>query len=535
MDGILYGFSIALSPENLLFVILGVLVGTVVGLLPGLGPTAAIGILLPLTYAMDPASALILLAGIYYGSMFGGRIPAILLNVPGDAASVVTAFDGYPLRKQGRAGEALGVTAIGSFLGGTVAIIGLTVMAPLISMWALGIGPPEMFLLTVFGLLMIALISSGAMVKGLFAAGLGILLATVGTDSIVGTARFTLGLPDLMEGIHIVPLAVGLFGVSELMLDAERRFRRDSVGSVGRIWPRVSEILGVRWAILRASLIGFFIGLIPGGGGTMSSIVAYGAEKKFSKHPEKFGKGAMDGLAATETADNASANASFIPLLTLGIPPNPVIALLAGALMIHGITPGPRLIEDSPDVFWGVIASMYIGSIALLVLNLPLIGVFVQILRVPTSIMAAVILATAVAGTFSVRNNIFDVFLMLGFGVVGYIFKKVGISSGPLILGFILAPIMEAELRRTLIISSGSLEIFIQRPMSLALVIILIALILFSWSPWKRRALATVATVDPEQVSDDESGGHGEQRGEGTVTSAEDQASRGGATPPENH
>jgi putative tricarboxylic transport membrane protein len=483
MDGILYGFSVALSFENILFVCLGVLTGTVVGLLPGLGPTAAIALLLPLTYTLSPTTAVIFLAGIYYGSMFGGRIPAILLNLPGDGASVVTAFDGYPLRLQGRAGAALGITAIGSFLGGSVSIIGLTLFAPLLAAWAVGIGPAEMFSLTLFGLIMIALIAAEGIIRGMLGAGLGILIATIGLDHITGAQRFTFGSLDLMDGVGIVPLAVGLFGLGELLVDAERRFLRGGLGRVGKIWPTFRDFLDTRWAVMRASVLGFLLGIIPGGGGAMSSVVAYGVEKRFSPHPEKFGHGAIDGLAATETADNASSNAAFIPLLTLGIPPNPVLALIAGALILHGITPGPQLINNSPDLFWGVIASMYIGSVVLLVLNLPMIGIFVQILKVPAPILVSMIVCVAIAGVYSVRNNVFDVYLMFGFAVLGYLLKKVEIPPGPLILGFILAPIMEAQFRRSMLISGGSFRIFVERPVSLAFLILALLLVLSLVAP----------------------------------------------------
>lgn len=486
MDGILYGFEVALTPENILWVVLGALIGTVTGLLPGLGPTATVAVLLPLTYRMDAASAIILLAGIFYGSMFGGRIPAILLNLPGDGASVVTTFDGYPLRQQGKAGSALGITAIGSFIGGTVAIIGITLFAPIASQWALRIGAPELFALALLGMIMIAFLAEGSVIKGLIGAGIGILIAVVGLDNFTGAQRFTFGADELMDGISIVPLAVGLFGIGEILMDAERRFFRSKLDKVDSYWPEWGALTKVKGAIARSSVLGFFLGLIPGGGGAMASVVAYGAEKKFSKQPQMFGKGAMDGLAATETADNAASNSSFVPLLTLGIPPNPVIALIAGALIIHGITPGPQLIERNPDVFWGVIASMYIGVVVLLILNLPMIGIFVQILRIPASILTSIIITVAVCGVYSVRNSVFDVFMMFLFGIIGYGLKKLRIPPGPLILGFILAPIMEAEMRRSLRISDGSFTIFFERPISLT-VMAFIGLMIFSMVvPWQK-------------------------------------------------
>lgn len=497
MDGILLGFSVALSAQNLLFVFIGVLTGTVVGLLPGLGPTAAIALLLPLTFALDTTTAIIMLAGIYYGSMFGGRIPAILLNLPGDGASVVTAFDGYPLRQQGRAGAALGITAVGSFVGGTVAIIGLTLFAPLLARWAVGIGPAEMFSLTMFGLIMIALIAAEGIVRGLVAAAIGILAASAGLDPITGAQRFTFGSVEMMDGIGIVPIAVGLFGLGELLIEIERRLVRNDVGRVGKLFPTVKEVLETRWAIARAAIVGFLLGIVPGGGGAMSSIVSYGVEKRFSKHPEKFGHGAMDGLAATETADNASSNAAFIPLMTLGIPPNPVLALLAGALIMKGIVPGPRMIVETPDLFWGVIASMYIGNIMLILLNLPLIGVFVQILKIPSPILVSGVITVAVAGVFSVRNNVFDVYLMFGFAALGFALKKAKMPPGPLILGYILAPIMEAQFRRSMLISSGSLRIFVDRPISLLFLMLAGLLVLSIFVPSVLRGVWGSAATPP--------------------------------------
>lgn len=486
MENILYGLEVAFSFQNLMFVLLGVLVGTATGVLPGLGSTATVALLLPLTYAMEPTGAIIFLAGIFYGAMFGGRIPAILMNLPGDGASVITTFDGYPLRQQGKAGQALGVTAIASFVGGTVSVIGITLFAPLVSQWALRIGSAELFLMAFLGLLMIALLNDGAMIKGLISAAAGILIASIGLDVFTGSQRMTFGVDELQDGIGIVPLVVGIFGVGELIIDAERRFARGHLGELERLWPRLSDIVSTRWAVLRASVLGFLLGLIPGGGGSMASVVAYGAEKKFSKHPERFGKGALDGLAATETADNAASSSSFVPLLTLGIPPNPTIALIAGALIIHGVTPGPQLVEQNPDIFWGVIASMYIGLVILLILNLPLIGLFVQILKVPAPVLVCIIFSAAVFGVYSVRNSVFDVVMMLGFGVVGYALKKVNMPMGPMILGFILAPVMEEELRRALQISQGSFGVFIERPISLTLIVLIAIIVLSSVLPWKR-------------------------------------------------
>ncbi|MGO1531435.1 MAG: tripartite tricarboxylate transporter permease [Micrococcaceae bacterium] len=504
MENLLYGFEVALEPLNILFVVLGALVGTVVGLLPGLGPTATIALLLPVTYSMGPTTAIIFLAGIFYGSMFGGRIPAILLNVPGDGAAVVTTLDGYPLKQQGRAGVALSITAIGSFIGGLVALIGIVAFIPVLSRFALDFGPPELFLLAFLGLILIAFLAAGSMSKGLLSASIGVFLALMGFDAITGEPRFTFGQSDLLDGVNIVPLAVGMFGLSEIMIQAEQRFRGVSVGVVGKIWPKPAEVFALRAPIIRSSVMGFFLGLIPGGGGAMASVVAYGAEKKFSKQPEMFGKGAMDGLAATETADNAAANSSFVPLLTLGIPPNPVIALIGSALVLHGITPGPDLVQSSPDIFWGLIASMFIGLIVLFIFNLPLIGLFVQILKVPPLPLAGAILALSIAGTYSVRSSLFDVLMLVLFGIFGYVLRKADVPLGPLVIGFILAPIMESELRRTLVLSGGEFSIFVDRPITLGIMVIAAALVLFTlarkfWGPKKKSVVEEALKVNKSE------------------------------------
>lgn len=506
LNDILGGFAVALDPMNLVWVTIGVVLGTVFGLLPGIGPTAGVALLLPLTFTMDAASAIIMLAGIYYGCMYGGRIPSILIRMPGDASAVITTLDGYPLAQQGRAGSALGITAIGSFLGGTVAIIGLTLLAPPLASIAKVFGAPEMFLLMLFGLLMVVLIGSGRIAKSLTMATLGFVIATVGMDPIQGTDRITFGSLELSAGIGIVPLAIGLFGVGEVLNNLiTKHSNAASVGSVSNILPTWADWVATRMAILRASVMGFFIGIIPGGGGTVSSIVAYGAEKKFSKHPEKFGKGAIEGLAATETADNASSNSAFIPLLTLGVPPNPVLALIFGALLLQNITPGPQLVDNHPDVFFGVIASMYIGNLILLILNLPLISVFVKILKIPMSILAPVVVLIAICGVYSVSNSMFDVLLMFVFGAVGFALKRFNFDLAPLILGFILGPMLETEWRRTMLMSEGSPLVFFERTPSLAIVALLgltvfaVVVSNISARSRKRKLLVTSADVSERE------------------------------------
>ena len=481
MDGIVFGFSVALEWQNLLYVTLGVILGTVIGLLPGLGPTASIAVLLPVTFQMPPESAIIMLAGIYYGCMYGGRIPAILLNIPGDASAVVTTLDGYPLAKAGKAGPALGITAFGSFIGGSVAIVGLTLFAPLLASFASQIGPPETMLLATGGLLLVSLISSGGRVKALCMAIFGLLLAAIGIDSISGTPRLTFGSFDLTNGIDIIPLAVGLFGFGEMLLLADRKITAKIASkNLGGLYPSREDWKVATPSILRSSVLGFFIGILPGGGGSLSSIVSYGLQKRLSKNPQKFGKGAIDGLAATETADNASSNSAFIPLLTLGLPPNSVLALLFGVLLINNVTPGPQLIETNPEVFWGVIASMYIGNIILLVFNVPLIGVFVKLLQIPTTLMFPFIIVIAFCGVYSANNSIFDVFLAVAFGVVGYLLKKFRFDLTPIILAFILGPILEAQFRRSMLMSEGSFAIFFERPGSLGIVIVIGVVVVFS-------------------------------------------------------
>lgn len=476
ISGLMSGFEVAFSPYNLLFVGLGVLIGTVIGLIPGLGPVTAIALLLPLTYELEATTSIMMLAGIYYGSMYGGRIPAILLRLPGDASAVVTTFDGYPLAKQGKASEALSLTAIGSFIGGTIAIVGLSFLAPWLATLATNINSADMFALAFVGLMMIVLMGSGSKWKALIIGCLGILIATIGIDPVSGTSRLTFGNLELLTGIDIVAVAVGLFGIGELLYNAEHGFHKGAKDmNVKPKMPSRADWLLSRFAILRASVIGFFIGIIPGGGGPVSSVVAYGAEKRFSKRPEKFGKGAIEGLAATETADNASSNSAFIPLLTLGVPPNPVLALIFGALLLQNITPGPNLVNEHPEVFWGVIASMYIGNVLLLALNLPLVGVFVQLLRVRGSLMAPVILLVAICGVFSVRNSIFDVATAIIFGFVGYALRKANFEMGPFILGFILGPILEVQFRRTMLVSDGDFGIFLDRPLVLAIGLIILA------------------------------------------------------------
>jgi len=419
-----------------------------------------------------------MMAGIYYGSMYGGSTTSILLNLPGEAASVVTCIDGYQMAKKGRAGAALAIAAIGSFIAGTVSIIGMTFFAPPLAEFALDFGPPEYFALTSLGLLLAVFLSGGSIIKGLIIICVGLLLAMVGLDTISGKIRFTFGSTGLQGGFDFVTLAMGVFGLGEILYNLERKLSTDLVTSkLGKIFPTLKDWANSRWAILRGSLIGFFVGIIPGGGAVIASLTSYAVEKKYSKTPEEFGKGIIEGVAGPESANNAASSSSFIPLLTLGIPGNPSIAMIFAALMIQGITPGPFLITEHPDVFWGVIASMYLGNVMLLVLNLPLVGLWVQMLRVPYGILAPVIVLFTTVGVYSVQNQIFDVYSMLFFALVGYGIRKLKFDPAPLPLAFVLGPMVERSLRQSLLISGGDPTIFVSRPISGTLIGIMVLLI----------------------------------------------------------
>jgi putative tricarboxylic transport membrane protein len=471
-DGIISGFGIALTPMNLLFGFMGALIGTAVGVLPGLGPAATIALLLPITYSIpSPVPAVILMAGIYYGAMYGGSTTSILLNLPGEAASVVTCIDGYKMAQQGRAGAALGIAAIGSFVAGTVAVVGLTLFAPPIAEFALGFGPPEKFALALLGLLMAVTLSGDSVVKGLIIMVLGLLFGTVGIDPISGKSRFDFGVIELQSGFDFVTLAVGVFGVGEIFYNLEQQGAAEIVTTqVGQVFPKMSDWVKSRMAILRGTLVGFFIGIIPGGGAVISSLVSYAVEKRVSKHPEEFGQGAIEGVAGPESANNAASSASFIPLLTLGIPSNASIAMIFACLLIKGVTPGPFLIVEHPDVFWGVIASMYIGNVMLIILNLPLVGIWVQLLRVPYSILAPVVILFTMIGSYSIANQAFDLYSLIAFGVLGYALRKLKFEAGPLPLAFILGPMIEGAMRQSLLMSGGSFAIFFTRPISMTIV-----------------------------------------------------------------
>jgi putative tricarboxylic transport membrane protein len=464
------GFSVALSPWNLVFAAIGAVIGTAIGVLPGLGPPATVALLLPVTYKMEPASAIIMLAGIFYGAMYGGSTTSILLNIPGEAASVVTCLDGYQMARQGRAGPALGISAIGSFIAGTISVLGMSLVAPSLASFALKFGPPEYFSLVLLGLMMAVYLSEESIIKGLAMAALGLLLGTVGIDPVHGATRFIFGVSRLLDGFDFVVVAMGLFGISEVLINLEAPEVRDIFKtSLKGLLPTLEDWRRCWASVLRGSLLGFFIGVLPGGGAIISSFVSYAVEKRVSKHPEQFGKGAIEGVAAPESANNAASTSSFIPLLTLGIPGNATIAMIFVALMIHGIRPGPLLLQEHPNLFWGVVASMYIGNLMLLGLNLPLIGFWVRLLRVPYHFLAVVVVIICVIGAYSVKNAVFDVGTMVAFGVMGYLMRKGGFPPAPLILAMILGPILERSLQQSLISSGGDPSIFIEKPISAAL------------------------------------------------------------------
>jgi putative tricarboxylic transport membrane protein len=478
----MHGFSLAITPANLLFGFIGALLGTAVGVLPGLGPAATISLLLPLSYALgNPVTSIIMLAGIYYGAMYGGSTTSILLNIPGEAASVVTCIDGYQMAKKGRAGAALGMAAIGSFIAGTLGVIGLTFVAPPLSAFALKFGPPEYFSLTVLGLMLATYLSGKSILKGMIMAILGLLLATVGMDPVTGNTRYTFGLLILEDGFDFLTLGMGLFGIGEILSTLEGKVKAELVTTkITNLWPTFKDWAISKWSIVRGTAVGFFVGLLPGGGAVIASLLSYAVEKRVSREPEKFGQGALEGVAGPESANNAAASASFIPMLTLGIPGNPAIAMIFAALLIQGVTPGPLLLKEHPNLFWAVIASMYLGNVLLLVLNLPLVGLWVQMLRVPYSILAPVIVLICSIGVYSMKNDASDVMMMVLFGVVGYIFRKLHFELGPLLLAFVLGRILERSLRQALLISRGDVSIFFTRPISATFLAIVILMVLAS-------------------------------------------------------
>jgi putative tricarboxylic transport membrane protein len=474
------GFALALAPVNLLFAFLGALLGTMVGVLPGLGPAATISLLLPLTYTIgSPLTSIIMLAGIYYGAMYGGSTTSILLNIPGEAASVVTCIDGYQLARRGKAGKALGIAALGSFAAGTAGVVGLSFTASPLARFALKFGPPEYFALALLGLVLAAYLSGGSVVKGLIMVVAGLALGCVGIDPISGKFRFSYGVLQLQDGFDFVTIAMGLFGLSEIFVNLETALKTELVTTrVTGLWPGLRDWAEARWAVARGTAVGFLVGLLPGGGALVGSLISYAVEKRISRTPERFGRGAIEGVAGPESANNAAASASFIPLLTLGIPGNASIAMIFAALMIQGVQPGPFLISENPEIFWGVIASMYVGNAMLLVLNLPLVGLWVQMLRVPYAFLAPLVVMVCSIGVFSIKNDPTEIVIMAGFGMLGYVLRKLAFEPGPLLLAFILGPMVEKALRQSLLLSGGEFDIFVRRPIAGVLIGLIMALLI---------------------------------------------------------
>jgi TctA family transporter len=480
---LILGFGVAISPINLLYAFIGVLLGTLIGVLPGVGPVATIAMLLPITFNLNPVSALIMLAGIYYGAQYGGSTTAILVNIPGESSSVVTCLDGYQMARQGRAGPALAIAAIGSFFAGCVATLLIAIAAPPLAEIALKFGPSEYFSLMVFGLIAATVLARGSLIKAIAMVVFGLLLGIIGTDVNSGVLRFTFGIPELSDGIGFVVVAMGMFGTAEIIANLDLKDQREVfLSKVTHLYPTKDDLKRSWAAILRGTALGSCLGILPGGGALLASFGAYTLEKKVSSHPEQFGKGAIEGVAGPESANNAGAQTSFIPMLTLGIPGNAVMALMIGALMIQGIAPGPQVMNEKPELFWGLIASMWVGNLMLVVLNLPMIGMWVKLLTVPYRYLYPSILVFMAIGVFSLSNNPFDVLIMAVFGVLGYICVKIECEPAPMILGFILGPLMEENLRRAMLLSRGDPFVFFQKPISLgfmvasAILLIIVAL-----------------------------------------------------------
>jgi putative tricarboxylic transport membrane protein len=485
-----FGFAVALAPGVLLYAFLGCVVGTLVGVLPGVGPLAGISLLLPATFGLDATRAIVMLAGIYYGAMYGGSTTSILMRIPGEAASVMTCIDGYAMARKGRAGPALSIAAVGSYVAGTVSVVALMFLAPPLAHFALRFGPPEYFALLVLGLLVLAYMSTGSMIKALAMAVLGLLLGMVGIDQMSGYFRYHYGVVELGDGLGVVPAAVGLFGLSEIMLTAGQAVRPDVIR------PRLRELLPSRqeWResagpIGRGTTLGFLIGIIPGSAHIISSFVSYAVERRWSRRPEEFGKGAVAGLAGPESANNSATSGAFVPMLALGVPSGPIPAVMLAAMMVHGVSPGPLLIRQQPELFWGFIASMYVGNVVLLVLNLPLVGLFVNLLRIPYHFLYPAILVFSIVGVYAVNNSVVDVWIMLGMALVGYGLRKLDFETAPIVLGLVLAPIIEMSLRQSLAMSDGQYAIFLTRPIAATLLAVGAALVLLSLRPLLTRSL----------------------------------------------
>ena len=479
LNNLMLGFSVAVTPENLLYALLGCLLGTLVGVLPGLGPVPTIAMLLPITYVLPPIAGLIMLAGIYYGTQYGGSTTAILVNLPGETSAVVTVLDGHQMAKNGRAGAALSIAALGSFFAGSVATLLLAAFAPPLAEVAFKFGPAEYFSLMVLGLIGAVVLASGSLPKAICMILLGLLLGMVGTDVNSGVARYDFGVPQLQDGIDFAIVAMGVFGFAEIMTNLEQKENRVEISDkIGSLYPNKQEIKESLGPMVRGTALGSMLGILPGGGAVLSSFASYTLEKKLSKNPERFGKGHPAGLAGPESANNAGAQTSFIPLLTLGIPGNAVMALMVGAMTIHNIQPGPQVMSSHPQLFWGLIASMWIGNLMLVVLNLPLIGIWVKLLRVPYRILFPAILVFCTIGVYSLKNDPFDIYTTAAFGIIGYIWSKLRCEGAPLLLGLVLGPMMEENFRRALLLSRGNYSTFIDRPLSASLLAVAVVLVI---------------------------------------------------------
>ncbi len=490
LQNLALGFSVALQPTILLYAFVGCVIGTLVGVLPGVGPLAGISLLLPATFGMDATAAIVMLAGIYYGAMYGGSTTSILMRIPGEAASVVTCIDGYAMARNGRAGAALGISAFGSYIAGTLSVVALMFFAPPLARFALRFGPPEYSALLILGLLILGYMGSGSMIKSLAMGVFGLLLGMIGIDPMSGFFRFSYGLVELGDGIGVVPVAVGLFGISEILATAGQA----TPPEVQK--PRLRDLLPSReeWhasfgPIGRGSVVGFLIGLIPGSAHIISTFVSYALERKISKHPERFGQGAIEGVAGPESANNSAVCGAFVPMLALGVPSGPVPAVMMAAMMIHGVSPGPLLIQQQPELFWGFIASMYVGNVVLLILNLPLVGLFVNLLRIPYRILYPSILLFCVLGVYAVNNSVLDIWIMTVMGLLGYLLRKFDFETAPMVLGLVLAPMLEMSLRQSLAMSRGSYLIFIQRPIAGTMFLVALALLILGLKPLFQRGV----------------------------------------------
>lgn len=481
------GFGVAVSPANLLFCFVGALLGTLIGVLPGIGPLATISILLPVTFQFQPVTALIMLAGIYYGAQYGGSTTSILVNLPGETSSIVTCLDGHQMAKKGRAGAALAVAALGSFFAGCVSTLLIAVASPPLARIGLSFQAPEYFSLMVVGLIGAVVLAHGSVLKAVGMILLGLLLGLVGTDLTTGRQRYTFGIGELSDGIGFVTMAMGLFGVADILTNLERIEVPRLTAVLGKLWPTREEFRHAAPAVIRGTVLGSLLGVLPGGGAALASFAAYALEKKASRHPERFGRGAVEGVAGPESANNAAAQTSFIPMLTLGIPSNALMALLVGAMSIFGVIPGPRILTDQPRLFWGLVASMWIGNVMLLIINLPLIGIWVQMLRIPYRLLHPMILLFCCIGVYSLNTSAVEVGLMALFGLLGYVLLKLGFEPAPMLLGFVLGPLMEENLRRALAVSRGDASVFITRPISAGLLALAVVLLVSVLMPKVRR------------------------------------------------